>query len=128
MRAQHLEPPATERVRRLLRTAVGQREQQLVTQAVAQLSPATRTALDALVNTHAPEEAADADQMLLFPVRSELAAVKDGAGAVSVETVLDEIAKLTATARAGPARGALPRRACHARDALPAARRERTAP
>jgi hypothetical protein len=33
--------------------------------------------------------------MLLFPVRSELAAVKDGAGAVSVETVLDEIAKLT---------------------------------
>jgi hypothetical protein len=28
-------------------------------------------------------------------VRSELAAVKDGANAVSVETVLDEIAKLT---------------------------------
>jgi Neprosin activation peptide len=61
---------------------------------VALLSPATHTALDALVNTHAPEEAADADQLLLFPVRSELAAVKDGAGAVSVETVLDEIAKL----------------------------------
>ena len=36
-----------ERLRRLLRTAVGQREQRLVTQAVAQLSPATRTALDA---------------------------------------------------------------------------------
>jgi hypothetical protein len=95
LRAQHLDPPAVERLRRLLRTAVGQREQRLVTQAVAQLSPATRTALDALVNTHAPEETADADQMLLFPVRSELAAVKDGAGAVSVETVLDEIAKLT---------------------------------
>ena len=94
LRSQQLEPPATERLRRLLRTAVGQREQRLVTQAVAQLSPATRTALDALVNTHAPEDVADADQMLLFPVRSELAAVKDGAGAVSVETVLDEIAKL----------------------------------
>jgi hypothetical protein len=95
MRSQQLEPPAMERLRRLLRTAVGQREQRLVTQAVAQLSPAPRTALDDLVNTHALEEAADADQMLLFPVRSELAAVKDGAGAVSVETVLDEIAKLT---------------------------------
>jgi hypothetical protein len=95
MRAQQLEPPAVERLRRLLRTAVGQREQRLVTQAVAQLSPATRTALDALVDTHAPEAAADADQLLLFPVRSELATVKDGAGAVSVETVLDEIAKLT---------------------------------
>ena len=37
----------------------------------------------------------DTDQMQLFPVRSEeLAAVKEGAGAVKVETVLDEIAKL----------------------------------
>jgi hypothetical protein len=32
--------------------------------------------------------------MPLFPIRSELAIVKDDAGAVSVETVLDEIAKL----------------------------------
>jgi hypothetical protein len=32
--------------------------------------------------------------MPLFPIRSELAMVKDDAGAVSVETVLDEIAKL----------------------------------
>jgi hypothetical protein len=32
--------------------------------------------------------------MPLFPVRSDLAAVKDGAGAVQVETVLEEIAKL----------------------------------
>ena len=70
MRSQQLEPPAMERLRRLLRTAVGQREHRLVTQAVAQLSPAPRTALDDLVNTHALEEAADADQMLLFPVRS----------------------------------------------------------
>jgi hypothetical protein len=30
----------------------------------------------------------------LFPIRSELAAIKDGAGAVKVGTVLDEIAKL----------------------------------
>jgi hypothetical protein len=36
----------------------------------------------------------DSDQLPLFPVRSELAAIKDGTGAVKVETVLDEIAKL----------------------------------
>jgi Domain of unknown function (DUF4158) len=41
LRAQHLEPPAMERLRRLLRTAVGQRERRLVTQAVAQLGPVT---------------------------------------------------------------------------------------
>jgi hypothetical protein len=94
LRAQHLEPPAPERVHRLLRTAVVQREQQLVTQAVAQLGPATCAALDALVHTHGREDGPDADHILLFPVRSALAAVKDGAGAVSVETVLDAIAKL----------------------------------
>ena len=94
LRSQCLEPPATERLRRLLRMAVEQRQERLVTETVTQLSPATRAALDALVKTQAPEDAADADQMPLFPMRSELAAVKDGAGAVSVKTVLDEIAKL----------------------------------
>ena len=66
----------------------------MVAEATAQLMPATRQALDALVNTQIPGSAADVDQMPLFPIRSELAAVKDDAGAVSVETVLDEIAKL----------------------------------
>jgi TnpA family transposase len=94
LRSQRLEPPATERLRRLLRRAVEQRQERLVRETAAQLSPSTRAALDALVKTQAPEDAADADQMPLFPIRSELAAVKDGAGAVSVKTVLDEIAKL----------------------------------
>jgi Domain of unknown function (DUF4158) len=94
VRSQHLEPPAPKRLRRLLRTAVGQHEAQLVTETAAQLSLATRAALDTLVNTHGPEDTADADQMLLFPMRSELAAIKDGAGTVNVESVLDEIAKL----------------------------------
>ena len=60
----------------------------------AQLSPATRHAVDALIKTQTPENPADTEQMPLFPIRSELAMVKDDAGAVSVETVLDEIAKL----------------------------------
>ena len=94
LRAQPLEPPAPERGHRLVRTAVVQREQRLVTPAVAQLGPATCAALDALVHTHGPEDAPDADQILRCPVRSALAAVKDGAGAVSGETVLEAIATL----------------------------------
>ena len=94
LRSQRIEPPARERWRRLLRTAVWKREERLVTEAATQLSPATCIALDALVKTEAPENAADADQLSLFPVRSDLAAVKDGAGAVKVRTVLEEIAKL----------------------------------
>ena len=94
LRAQRLEPPATDRFRRLLRMAVGLREEQLVADIGARLSSATRCALDVLVNTQAPEQPVDADQILLFPIRSELAAVKDDAGVASVETVLDEIAKL----------------------------------
>jgi len=98
LRSQRLEPPATERLHRLLRMAVAQREDRLVAEAAVHLSPATRSALDALVQTQAPENAVDTDQMQLFPVRSELAAVKEGAGAVKVETVLDEIAKLQQSA------------------------------
>lgn len=54
LRVQHLEPPATDRLHRLLRLAVGQREERLVAEAAAQLSPA-REALDALVKTQTPE-------------------------------------------------------------------------
>jgi hypothetical protein len=94
LRSQQMEPPATERLRRLLHMAATQREQRLVTEAAAQLSAASRAALDTLVNTHMLENDGDGDQITLFPMRSELAAVKDGPGAVKVETVLDEIAKL----------------------------------
>jgi TnpA family transposase len=89
LRSQHLEPPATERFRRLLRMALEKRQERLITETVAQLSPATRQALDTLIKTQT-----DTEQMPLFSMRSELAMVKDDAGAVSVETVLDEIAKL----------------------------------
>jgi hypothetical protein len=90
--ARKLEPPGPDRLRRLLDTAVARRKQRLVSDTAARLSSLTRTALDALVKTGVPES--DTDQLPLFPVRSELAAVKDGAGAVKVETVLGEINKL----------------------------------
>ena len=91
LRSERIEPPETERLLRLLHMAVGRREERIVTEVAAQLSQATRAALDAFITTHASD---DADQLPLFPVRSELAAIKEGAGAVKVETVLDEIAKL----------------------------------
>jgi hypothetical protein len=91
LRSQHVEPPETERLLRLLRMAVGRSEERIVAEIVAQLSPATRVALDEIIITQASD---DSDQLPLFPVRSELAAIKDGTGAVKVETVLDEIAKL----------------------------------
>jgi hypothetical protein len=75
LRSQHLEPPATQR----LRLAVGQREERLVRETAAQLSPATRHAVDALIKTQTPENPADTEQMPLFPIRSELAMVKDDA-------------------------------------------------
>jgi hypothetical protein len=92
LRSQRLEPPGPDRLRRLLSAAVERRKQRLVTDTAAQLLPATRIALDALEQTGASESIAD--QLPLFPVRSELAAVRDGAGAVKVETVLEEIDKL----------------------------------
>jgi hypothetical protein len=59
-----------------------------------QLSSQTRAALDALVKRQMPENDGDAEQRTLFPIRSDLAVIKEGAGALKVETVLDEIAKL----------------------------------
>lgn len=40
------------------------------------------------------ESDGDAEQATLFPIRSDLAVIKEGAGALKVETVLDEIVKL----------------------------------
>jgi hypothetical protein len=40
------------------------------------------------------ENDGDAEQRTLFPIRSDLAVLKEGTGALKVETVLDEIAKL----------------------------------
>jgi hypothetical protein len=88
------EPPPRDRLHRLLGEALGQREERLIKEIAGQLSPASGTALDALLKTQSSENLPDGDQLSLFPVRSELAELKDGAGAVSVETVLDEIAKL----------------------------------
>jgi len=92
LRAQHVEPPAQGRLRRLVRAALRAYEERLVADIAAQLSPATCAALDALIQTDADER--EGDQVPLFPLRSELASLKEDAGAVKVETVREEIEKL----------------------------------
>jgi hypothetical protein len=95
LRSLKLEPPLPARLRRLLQAAVRHREARLVEETVARLSSTTCTALDALIQTEAlGEDEGASEQAPLFPVRSELATLKDDAGAVKVETVLEELAKL----------------------------------
>ncbi len=88
LHAQQIEPPTPRRLRRLVRAY----EERLVATITAQLSPATCAALDALIQT-APDEDEEF-QTPLFPVRSDLAALKEDAGAVKVKTVREEIEKL----------------------------------
>jgi len=94
LRSRRIEPPTPERLRRLLGMTVRQREERFVEETFTQLSSQTRAALDALVKRQMPENDGDAEQRTLFPIRSDLAVIKEGAGALKVETVLDEIAKL----------------------------------
>jgi hypothetical protein len=94
LRSRRIEPPAPERLRRLLGMTVRQREERFVEETFTQLSSQTRAALDTLVKRLIPENDGDAEQRTLFPIRSDLAVIKEGAGALKVETVLDEIAKL----------------------------------
>jgi TnpA family transposase len=95
LRSLKLEPPLPTRLRRLLQAAVRHREARLVEETAAQLSSTTCTALDTLIQTEAlGDDEGASEQAPLFPVRSELATLKDDAGAVKVDTVLEELAKL----------------------------------
>jgi TnpA family transposase len=93
LRSERVESPAPERLERLLRRAVRQRETRFIAETAAQLEPETRTALDALIATDGTTDEDDL-QPALFAARSELATLKDAAGAVKVATVLEELGKL----------------------------------
>jgi len=92
LRSNLLEPPSSERLRRLLRRAVAQRDAEILASISSQLSTDTRASLDALVATDPQGE--DTGQDTLFPVRSELANLKEDAGPIKVDTVLEEVDKL----------------------------------
>jgi hypothetical protein len=92
LRLLQVEPPPLDRQRRLLRTAVRHREEQFCLETYSQLAAPTREALAALLQTDTFPE--DTDQVALFPVKSELALLKDGAGTIKGATVYTAIEKL----------------------------------
>lgn len=93
LRTMKLEPPTIARLTRLLHAAVARFEAQVFETIHTALAPETRHALDLLSSTDSDGD--DAAQLALFPLRSDLASLKDDAGAVKIATVLEELAKLT---------------------------------
>ena len=99
LRSQQLEPPGPDRLRRLLGAAVERRKQRLLTDTVTQLSPETRAALDALVQTGASES--EADQLPLRPGAAAMHGRVDaaGVGVLAGETEVFEESVATPIAR-----------------------------
>ncbi len=91
LRSLQIAPPSASRLRRLLEAAVRQREVHFCMDTCARLSSATQHALDTLILTDPIDEE---HQPSLFPVQSELAALKDDTGAVKIDTVLAAIRKV----------------------------------
>ena len=93
LRSSHCEAPNLERLQRLMRDAVRKREARFLSDSTISLTLGTRTALDALI---AKGTLGDEDELqpALFAARSDLATLKDDAGAVKVNTVLEELEKL----------------------------------
>ena len=92
LRTLHIVPPPRLRMHHLRRVAVRHREAHFCSTTFTHLSGATHQALDALIQTDAPHD--ETRQPSLFPIQSELATLKDDAGAVKIDTVLEEIRKL----------------------------------
>jgi hypothetical protein len=89
-REQRLEPPTPLRIERIIRSAVRTADEQFYVVTMAKLSQITRAGLDALLTTTRPEQAADDES----GGRSTLHDLKQGAGAIKVDSLLIEIDKL----------------------------------
>jgi hypothetical protein len=91
-RAQHIEPPSAGRVDRLVRSAFHIFEEHWCASVFEQLGAATQLALDDLIATGSADDETDAEAT--ESRRSVLNELKTDAGAVSLESVITEIAKL----------------------------------
>jgi TnpA family transposase len=94
-RDQHLEPPTTGRLERLLRSAVQTYEHTLCETASGRLTHATQQQLDALLQPleeEAPAEAVPTDDDM--PASTPFADLKADPGPVGLASVLQELAKL----------------------------------
>ena len=101
----HIEPPTPDRLHRLLHTALHQFDEQFCASASSQLTQETRERLDALLVTRLPEEhqpsspeqSPQEESTMYAPAqhsRSAWQQLKQDAGHMTVEHVLEEIAKL----------------------------------
>lgn len=110
-----IEPPTADRVRRLVHTALHRFDERLCETLLQRLSLETRTHLDALLATLPPEmgkEYPPTEQESSFPeieaqeapsprLRSTLHVLKQDAGPVGLESVMQEIAKLERISQIG---------------------------
>lgn len=126
LRSLRVEAPGADRLGRLVREAVRKREAQFVRECAELLSVDTRLALDALVATDL-SAGQDEVQPVLFAARSELAALKDDAGAIKVATVKRATREAPSTPRSRLAKRVVQR--CPTEDdrAVPPSRLERRA-
>jgi TnpA family transposase len=98
-RERHIEPPSNQRLDRIVRSAVRTHESRFFEVTCRQLSPETRTRLDALLLPTGPEEpisAYEAAQEVgdFAPVSTPFGVLKTDPGAVSLASVLKELDKL----------------------------------
>ena len=98
-RALHIEPPSVGRVDRLVRSAFHSFEERWCASVLDQLGAATQLALDDLLVTSSADDETDAEAA--EGRRSVLNELKADAGAVSLESVIAEIAKLERLRRLG---------------------------
>jgi hypothetical protein len=85
-RAQLIEPPTPDRVTEIVRSALHQAEQALLTMITGRLDRGAVTRLEALIAVSGDDDRQDADE-------SALALIKAAPGNVSLDTMLTEIAK-----------------------------------
>ena len=87
-----LEPPASDHLDRLVRSAAAQYEEQLCSTTIARLSPSARSGLDALLEASAGN--GNEDVPAEREVRTPLHDLRTEPGKVSLETLQQEMAKL----------------------------------
>lgn len=90
-----IEPPTSERVDRIVRSATRTYEENFYSEILSRLSPETRTRLDALLLQPTPEEESDSTESKPDALKRAIwSTLKADPGRASTETMFEEIAKL----------------------------------
>ena len=92
-RSRLIEPPTAGRIERLVRSAVRTHEAEICDGTAAKLSPNTRQAMDALIDSSIPSDDHDADEGSDWQPTS-FSVLKTDPGRVSLKSVLRELEKL----------------------------------